>query len=839
MSRFTRRALWPGPLALPKLPALLALLSLAAACGDRAPSAPTTPTLVGLEVEVAGELLEPHDTVELRARGRFSDGRANPIPSSQVQWAASPQELATIEPGGRLVAHAPGTVRITAAHGGLSVARDVAIPPVQLGQVALLAPAVAGMLAGGAYTLGWSAASRRGRPLPDGLRPAFTSRHPAIATVDSAGRVHAVSAGTTVITAHGTSASDSAVVTVLAAAGDLGLASVAPLSVEPGAELVFHGRALDGAAASVAGVPADAVVSGDTLLRVRVPPLPAFEPCLPPTPVPFVVQAGARHVSATLPAEAPVRLAGTQGAHAYLAGLLGTGCRLELDTGGHLLVPFTWERRDQASQGVRPDTTVLALELGDVRGAPVRVGTRRPLSPMPAPVRDHLMPDREQLARAAPAVLSQLGVAGRELLASAASCTPPAVVGDSMLVLTERTPAGRYTFLSGTNPQRLEWWHMVYATRHLAVVVDSAARRIFTTQAATAAVVRELADWYDAEAAPVFDAMFEDPLPDVDGNGRIVMLSAANSDAGGGGGTGYYSNAGCDGGWARGEAFYVPLDWFAGFHARPAWLRAYFVSSLMHEAAHTHDLARRAVRYPDGWPPTGPGSAEAMAIMATDLWARRFPAQPLQLVNHPPPVRSLFGGEHASPCWRIVPATLALTLPGYGGTGGWRDSWGYDQACQAFQYFLARRLREGGSLPGLMTRFAYARRGTYQDMATAILGRPVTGREAVGDWLLSWYADDRVAGAHPDITNPLFDTPTSHQLAGVPFPLPDHSVTGGGTRLEVVLGEPDARFILFQLQRPLRISVARAGGLPPDFSVLDVAWLRTATAGPVSTPAAR
>jgi hypothetical protein len=783
------------------------------------------PTLISVQIEIAGTIVEPGDTVQLRLMGRYTNGSSSALTAGQIRWSANDPTLASVEPSGQLIARGPGTIRVTGEYSGLTSSSELVIPPFQVDRVTLQHHRIEGMLVGGSWQLRWQAVSRGGRTLPADVQPTFGARSSGVVALEPSGHIRGVSPGTTIVIAEAVSGPDSITVTVLPATGNLGLVSIAPVEIEPRREITFHGTDLTDVFVTISGQTVPVTVSGDTLIRLEVPQLSIFQPCLPPSSLPISIRAGARLVSLTAPAEAPLPLPSRQGEHTLLGASYSVGCRFELDVGRHLIVPFAWERKNQATPNVRADTVVLRLDIGRTDGPLARVTSTVALfEPSVGQPLEHLMPSREDLER----TTRRLHLTPQaHRAAAAASCGAPTVVGDSMLVLTERTTAGRYTFHYGVNPQRLEWWYLVYQNEQLAVVVDSVARRLYTSQPATASTVRGLSDWYAAEAAPVFVAMFEDPAPDGDANGRMIMFSAANSDAGGGGGSGYYSNAACLGGWTAGEAFYVPFDWFINFDTTPSYLRSHYAGVIMHEAAHTHDLARRSRAHPYGWPPTGPPSSEAMAIMATDLWIRNFPLRPFAPQNGSQPSRSLFGGSQTSPCWRIVSGTLPKTLPGYGGDGGWRDSYGYDQGCQAFQHFLGRALDDGASLPTVLTRFTHASRGTYQDMATALLGRPITGREALGTWLLAWYADDRVGGASSEITNTVFNTPASHEAARVNLPFPDRTVRGAGERLEIILGEPDARFILIEIERPLRLLITQDGGAP-DLTAVDIAYLRVA-----------
>jgi hypothetical protein len=781
---------------------LVPCIFLLSACRDSSPSSPSAkPAITGLEIEIQGELIEAGDTVQLRLIGIYAGGRRSPVVHDQAHWTVSDPILANVEGGQNLVTKAPGSLRVSAEFSGLVARSEILIPPVQLDRVILMNREIAGMLSGGSWDLQWQALSKRGRVVPGGIRPTFVPRNSQIVQVDSSGEIRALSAGHTFVLAIAASRADSVAVTVLPAIGDLGLVSIEPLAVEPGNSLSFHGRDLGDASVMVSGQTVPVSIHGDTVLRFDIPPLRLFEPCLPPTSVALTVRAGSKEVSFSLPGEAPLRVRIQPGRREPLDGLVASGCRLEVESGKYVIVAGVVDREELAIAGrLSADSVIVRIEAthethsGQVPTARIAI----PGMIAPAAPEHHLLNYPASLPR------SREKLSYTRDATSLVTCTNLQQVGDSILIPTSRNPDGKFTWWNGAG--RDEWWHVVAETPHVLFVVDSSGRRVWQADEYTRRTAKAVMALYDTAWVPIFRELYDDDLPDSDGNGRMIWSNAWNSAVGGGGGTGFYQQSGCPNDLRAGEAFYTPLEWWSS-NSTPPYLIAYYRASALHEAIHTHDLARRAARYGWwwNWPAGHHVASEGIASFVPEYWVLRHLGEPLT-GNHVRVDVGNDGVQYGGALWEVFPQ-----LAGNYSWNQWAANGGYPQSAQFIAWVTAQAVHQGRRVSSVLTDLAYGARATYGSIYRLATGTNMSDRDVLAAWALSWYVDDRVIGADHLLTYPVWNIPRAHAAHNRQLVVPMARIAETGA-LEFGMNEPDVKLIELEFALPARISLQAVRG---------------------------
>ena len=149
--------------------------------------------------ELAGAVLLSQNTLELTI-GQATSLTAIVIPADTtnktVYWKSSDEKVATVDGAGRIVAHGVGTAIITASCDLVTATCEVTVLPIPAEEV-LLDKTEVKLLLGSSVTL---TATVRPEATTD-KTVVWTSSDPAVATVDSEGRVEARGVGTAKITA--------------------------------------------------------------------------------------------------------------------------------------------------------------------------------------------------------------------------------------------------------------------------------------------------------------------------------------------------------------------------------------------------------------------------------------------------------------------------------------------------------------------------------------------------------------------------------------------------------------------------------------------------------------
>jgi alpha-tubulin suppressor-like RCC1 family protein/uncharacterized protein YjdB len=196
----------------------------------------------GLARAAAVSVSPPHlalavgDTARLHATAINTLG--SPIPGAPFEWGVSAGTMLTVDAAGLVHAMAPGQATVTVRSGDASAAVPVEVRHVRVHAIAL-APDSLFMVAGDTATMAATLTDSAGRTMGRRVLE-WTSSHPAVATVDSSGRLRAVGPGAATITAAADGRSASAQVRVVHSASISGRV----LRLAAGQE---HGCALNGA----------------------------------------------------------------------------------------------------------------------------------------------------------------------------------------------------------------------------------------------------------------------------------------------------------------------------------------------------------------------------------------------------------------------------------------------------------------------------------------------------------------------------------------------------------------------------------------------------------------
>lgn len=168
-----------------------------------------------------------------------------------VSWASGNSAIATVSSSGVITAATVGTVSIAATVDGVSGSATLTVtpPPVQTVTVTL---ASASVIAGNTTTATATLADDKGAPL-SGRSVTWSSGTPTVATVDTAGRITAVAAGTTTITATSEGKTGTASLTVLPVPVASVTVAVSPASVLPGGTAQATATPLDATGAVLTG----------------------------------------------------------------------------------------------------------------------------------------------------------------------------------------------------------------------------------------------------------------------------------------------------------------------------------------------------------------------------------------------------------------------------------------------------------------------------------------------------------------------------------------------------------------------------------------------------------
>ena len=107
--------------------------------------------------------------------------------------------------------------------------------------------------------------------------------------------------------------------------------------------------------------------------------------------------------------------------------------------------------------------------------------------------------------------------------------------------------------------------------------------------------------------------------------------------------------------------------------------------------------------------------------------------------------------------------------------------------------------------------------------ADSFLQQPRGATQSFGHWLLSWYADDFVAGAPPETQQSMWNIRENwnneYSFIG-PYPLPDFRLTSSTPAVAFKLGAPDARYVELDASAGMALDVTRSGTLVGEFGLM-------------------
>ena len=165
--------------------------------GPTTPTTPTTPQVGSVSLTVPATTLQVGATVSASAEVRSTTGAT--LSGRAVNWSSSNSAFATVTDAGVITGMAPGTVSITATSEGRTGTVVLNVIQASVNTVTLTLPAAQVIVA---RTLQATVVLRDERNVAlTGRTLTYVSSNPAVATVDGAGLITGVAAGTTNITA--------------------------------------------------------------------------------------------------------------------------------------------------------------------------------------------------------------------------------------------------------------------------------------------------------------------------------------------------------------------------------------------------------------------------------------------------------------------------------------------------------------------------------------------------------------------------------------------------------------------------------------------------------------
>lgn len=605
-----------------------------------------------------------------------------------------------------------------------------------------------------------------------------------------------------------------AVFVVLACRADEGL--VGPVSLravaadsilEPGHALRLTGLDLAGIKVRIGGLDARTLRASSTEIDVAIPDS-LFAPCLR-AGVRYDVELrrGRQRSILTLPATAvPYRVDLNPGEHVLATPAVSRGCPIEVgDSGLYLAMPFAWEREDPAPlllDTVRAQVTVSPENRPMERKT---LWVQRSLPKRPSRLVER--PDPDSWKRSfLPAVNYLEEDRWDSITPLESSCSADPVIGDSMLLATARGKAGRFLGLHGA-ARRPEYWRVVGSSTHLVALFDGPTLRRAKQNPMVKARLLEFLTEYENLVTP----FFKTTLPHWQRQSRIPVLMTDSSSASARGFAypAWDTGVSCDGRPVKSDFIWLDATaFFRGTSTRQARL----LSTAAHETAHLADFAlqRNTIQTARRREWTTEGYADVLR----HLWAMQGHPDPFTgNLGESPYITTPEGARVYSLCG------LAEDQPRPRAVGGAID---YPMACRMVSSLIARAVEEGQPASAVLEHFsALKSRRTFTQIANELTGEAHTPNQVVGEWLLSWYADE-MPGTGEAIQDPMWNLRRFFPAST----LVDARVSPRGGVSMLALEELDARYLEISVGGPTQIAYTRPGGGPLSTDRTDMALLR-------------
>ena len=155
-------------------------------------------------VEITPKSLDAHVGEKVKFSAAAKDASGNPIDAKVSVWFAAPFDLAGADESGEVTFHAPGVVTVGAVIAGKAGYATVNVGTSKISTIEIEQPKQ--IVAGSAEKLNAIARTSNGNPRSD-AKITWTSDKPSIASVDAAGMVTGVAAGSAIIKATADDAS--------------------------------------------------------------------------------------------------------------------------------------------------------------------------------------------------------------------------------------------------------------------------------------------------------------------------------------------------------------------------------------------------------------------------------------------------------------------------------------------------------------------------------------------------------------------------------------------------------------------------------------------------------
>lgn len=621
----------------------------------------------------------------------------------------------------------------------------------------------------------------------------WASSAPDVASISGAGLVTALTAGLTTISAISEGKSASLALTVVRRLEVVGTDA----ELEPGKTFTIRGDGLRLAKVTIAGSDAPVLDATDSVLVVSVPTAP-WTPCVAANAQGTIqLTSAGQAVDLTRPvAEKPQVLDLAVGGYADIAAnVLARGCRLQLRSGGtYLALPFVPQRAD-GSRIPASDSVAVTVR---VDGGSASSGDAVASGALPEPRAARLFAAARD--RSTDQASRDFVVVRPSLSKAASACALP-TLGGTVTVQTIRDSTGRLVGMSSGGDGPKEPWTLVAESRSVAMFTDTATLRRMRTNAMWQTTFDSVATLIDTAVTPFIQSRTRG-YPDYDGNGKVIVYvsGVAGSMSNYAFNSSLRSDCGDD---FKGEAIF--LNWTTD----PQYGPGVDITPLVHELAHIADYAwNERTTY-------SPWAIEGFAVVMQQAYhSRDDTADPLVANFATLPVPRP-GGSNVY-CFAGPRAVMANGIDGPG--------WYYALGCSMVGYLMQlHRAQYGGTIRDAAIAWTKTPNALTMEDADSYFGMSRGASRSFGHWLLSWYADDYVAGIAPELRQPMWDLRrmwAKDFSRSFPYPAPDLVLSAGTPSTSFRLGAPDVRYVELGALGNAMLSVTRTGTTAADLNLM-------------------